>query len=286
MLIVKRQARCQVGRKVGLELETKALALIVGAPIAIIPISVVDDARDPHCAGLAERDVDGSFARECVIITILHRPVAGKLAELWLGWQNVNRARCGVSAVQRALRALEDLNPIGVEKRCRRGSQAPDVDPVVIERDCGIACHLNREIADAADEGGRRWPDIGDRQRRNEVVQPFWLGDAVVDKVRTADHIDSDRGSLGALGASLRRYDDVAQTGRIQFLCVWTHVRRTLCSAVGLSIGRFSSSYRRRGSAILRQRCSGDAPQQDGRTGQDICAHFPSSFTSSRRLCC
>ena len=82
---------------------------------------------------------------------------------------DVDRAADGVTAEERALRALQDLDAIHVEQVLVRADGAREIHAVEIHADAGVEVEREVVLADAADRGGEHRAVARERRAGVEI---------------------------------------------------------------------------------------------------------------------
>ena len=220
-------------------------------------------ARNADRAVLAQRHIDRPFRDHRVVVAVAGGGVGGQLADLRLRRQHVDRAARRVAAVQRALRAFEDLHPLQIVEHAGGAGGTADINAIIVERDRGIAVGREREIADAAHAAG--------------------LGDAGGGEVGAGDDVDGDGRALQVLCAALCGDDDVAQPFARRRLAIGGRLRRARLRLLRRRRGGVGARIGRQGLCGRGRR-----DEQHGRCGQQREAHGNPSPDSSalRPLCC
>ena len=215
------------------------------------------------------RQVDVRFRVIGAVIAVASARPAAELAGRGLG-DDRQRAAFGVAAEQRALRALQDLDPLDVEERGVEAVLAAEVDAVDIDADALLARGLvGVQRHDAADADGQcRLARLEgrDAERRDAAVGEVAerLDVAVLERLRT-DHRDRDRRPL-EVGLGLGRGDDdvlqaLAGIGdRLGGRLLLGQRRLRRGRGIGLHHG-----HRRIGRCGLRLRLAGE---QEGKHGE------------------
>ena len=104
--------------------------------------------RQSHRTVIAEWQVDRAIGVDRLVAAVRGRGIAGCLAQFWLHRQDVDRAARRIAAIKRALRTLEDLDPLQIVKYARRRRRPANVNAVVVECDSRIAGGHYGEVAD------------------------------------------------------------------------------------------------------------------------------------------
>ena len=209
--VVHRETHGQVGSKLGLKLETARDGLFVLGAVAQIAIVVRCAQRQAQRAVFTERSVDRAFGVDRIVVAVGARKISRELAQLGLLRQDVDRAAGRIAAIEDALRALEHLDPSEVVKYAGATGGTPDIDPIVVERDRGVAQRHDVEIAHPAKEDQVARAAGLDLQRRGELIEPIELSNPSRRERCAVDHRERHRGLLRAFLAPLRGNDDLAE---------------------------------------------------------------------------
>ncbi len=259
----------QVDRQpVALEAELAAARAVVDVARAPVVEHVLDIAVDILRAEaeaavdpVRDRQVERAFRIDAVVRADTEPCVAAELAGRALRGEQ-HRARSGVLAEQRALRALEHLERGDVVEIEIVAFEPADIHVVDVEARLGIRIDLVEGLPDPADREAR-----APREQRHEfevrhrAAQILEAADVLLQQVRAAEHGRGDGGGLEPFGAAARGDDDLAAVGR-------GGVVRRGCVLRGRERGRDWRGGLRRGSGERHDehcRADGHAQQHGSR---------------------
>ena len=202
-------------RQLDLELGADGARPVVLRTIGEIAVVSVVGAGDTQRGGVAEAEVDSRLGVHRVEVAVAPDGVARGLAQVGLHWDHVDRTRCRVASVERALRPLEHLHALEIEEGPEGRAGPGEIDAVDVESRRGIGSGGEGVVADAADEdqvalATRRHGECG-----RKLTKRLQSADVGVDQIRARHDGDRDGRLLQVLAARLRGHDDLLKAFRL-----------------------------------------------------------------------
>ncbi len=219
--VIRRERDGQVA-EVAAELALDPPALVAVDRLAVehvarVAVVIAVIAADPRGNVLAERAGEVGGRADFVLVEIGDRGVGREHGARRAG-DDVERARRGVLAEQRALRPAEHFDPVDVGEVLRRHPRAAVDDAVDDRRHARLRARGEGLRPDPADRDGR--VDVGgaalEGQRRDEPVERFRAVDVAAAERLRADDADRDGDGLEIFRAALRGDDDVVARHRLR----------------------------------------------------------------------
>ncbi len=96
---------------------------------------------------LSEGDIERAIHAQKILVAVLGANVYAPRANVRGAWQHIDGARRRVATIERALRALQDLDPLEIVEKPGGGMRAADVDATHVECDGGVGEGIAGEIA-------------------------------------------------------------------------------------------------------------------------------------------
>ena len=153
------------------------VAVLAGKAVEGDAVAPVEHAGDARRDLLGNREADGALDAHLVEAPIVDAGVAVGLAARLAG-NEIDRAARGVAAIERALRAFQHLDALGVEELEELAGRRSEIDVVDIDADGAGDVGVEVVDADAADEDVRvhrteRGLDIQARRLQRQILHVF-----------------------------------------------------------------------------------------------------------------